>query len=116
MSDDRKIPYSNNKMMHPVVTWAMIFSIVTLTISGTLHYSALKAGIKANKDKDASNHLIVIESVKHENNMRILATNNINENVSELKQDVKALTKQTNKEANETQRLLRELIQKQIQR
>ena len=103
----------NKQMGKPIVPWAIIITLVGSIISGATYIGELRAGINQATAKDAANHLAAMEAVGHEEDMRMLTSNNVSENVDEVKEDLKEMNKRMLEESKETQRLLRELIQRQ---
>lgn len=110
--DKRKVPYSNNRMMNPFITWALIASVVVATGTGSFFISRLEAGISLGSAQDLARHLTAMEAINHEKDMREISSNHVAENVDEVKEEVKALKEQMERDNRETQRLLRELLQR----
>lgn len=110
-----------NKQIHsPIIQLSMLGAIITGTITGSFFISDIKASVllvQASvtqvEAKDAANHLTAMESIQHEEDMRMITSNNVNENVDEVKEDVKEMKAQMVEDNKETQRLLRQLIQQQ---
>ena len=103
-----------SKQMHsPIITVGLIISIITATVTFTVRITDIEASVKQGSAKDAANHLTAMESIQHEEDMRMLTSSNVSENVDEVKEDVQELKDQLKEDSKETQRLLRELIQRQ---
>jgi hypothetical protein len=118
--EKRRKPYSSSKMMNPAITWAMIFAIVSGTATGVIYYTDLRASIadtnsliKAAEQRSVSRHGTAMGAIQHEESLRLITSNNLGQDLDEVKEDVKDL-KETVKDGDEkTQELLRQLIQNQ---
>ena len=111
--NDTMISRVNKQIHSPLIQLSMIGTIIGATITGSFFISDIKASVQQARAMDAANHMAAMEAIEHEKDMRMITSNNVNENVDEVKEDVKALAEQQKEDARETQRLLRELIQKQ---
>ena len=111
--DKRKKPYSNSKMMNPIITWAMIMAIVMVTGTGAFYISRIEADIKQDALLGAANFATAMNAIQNERDMRLIIAGNINENVDEVKEDIKELKKEMREDREETQQLLRELLKTQ---
>lgn len=103
----RHVPYSNNKMHSPMITWALIGGLLSATVTGAVTYGKLDSLVISNHDK-------AMTAIQYETNTRLLAGANINENVGEIKDEIKELKKELKEDSAKTQELLRKLLQKQV--
>ena len=110
--DKRKTPYTNNKMMNPMVTWAMIGTILSATITGTIHITDLKAYGEQTRQTALAQHLTSMDAIEHESDMRIIVSGNTEDAVDEVQEDIRELKEEMKEQADETQELLRQLLQK----
>lgn len=107
IKDRRQTPYSSSRMHHPMITWTVIAWLAAATAGGAMSYGKLESAVYANHDEAMS-------AIEHEKELRVVAATNINENVDEVKEDVRDLQNTVEQDAKETQRLLRQLLQKDL--
>ena len=103
----------NKQMARPIVPWTIIITLVGSIVTGSTYISDIRASVSQATALDAANHMAAMEAVGHEADMRMLTSNNVSENVDEVKEDLKEMNARMLEESKETQRLLRELIQRQ---
>ena len=111
--DQRRKPYSNNKMASPVVTWALIGSVISTALGAGMSWATVTSDIVAVEQGSLVRHETAMKAIEVETNMRLLASSNVDENFDELKEEVKEMKRQSQESDEKQMELLRQILRQQ---
>ena len=112
--DLRKNHYTSSRMHNPVIQWGVIIAILGITGTGYTAFGQVKTDLSNVRISSEAFHTQAMVAIEHEKDLRIVTGDNINENVGEVREDVKRLTRQLKQDSDEIQRLLRQLLQQNV--